>query len=108
MTTFFFARNKYGGIQNFVFQEDNIKPHRAIAVKVYLKGRGVKTMFWPAQSPDLNPIENAPDTIRMKKSFSIGFEKFGLAYQNYFQNLVPAMHARAKNVTENRIASTKY
>ena len=117
---FSFGRNTYGCIQNSVFQEDNIKPHRAIAMKAYLKERGVVTMFWPAQSPDLNPIEDVlvfiKANLRKRTRYDMNEEElfdwvreiWSRIPQSYFPNLVRAMNARAKDVTENRGASTKY
>lgn len=46
------------GIGNALFMQDNASPHRAIATKQYLHERAIRLLFWPANSPDLNPIEN--------------------------------------------------
>eukprot|EP00794_Sanderia_malayensis_P010159 gene10159-11199_t len=42
----------------FIFQQDNATPHTAKHTKVYLKLRKVPLLPWPAQSPDINIIEN--------------------------------------------------
>ena len=42
----------------FIFQQDNAPPHRAAYTKIYISLRGVPVLPWPAQSPDLNIIEN--------------------------------------------------
>ena len=37
---------------------DNVRPHTSRATKAYMEARGLKTIDWPAMSPDLNPIVN--------------------------------------------------
>ncbi|CAG2206254.1 unnamed protein product [Mytilus edulis] len=43
---------------NYVFQDDNAPVHRARSVQDFRRETGLKSMNWPAQSPDLNIIEN--------------------------------------------------
>ena len=40
------------------FQEDNARPHKAKVAAAFREENGLLTLPWPAQSPDLNPIEN--------------------------------------------------
>lgn len=43
---------------NWVFQQDNDPKHSSKLVKKWFEENQVSVMTWPAQSPDLNPIEN--------------------------------------------------
>ena len=42
----------------FLFMQDNAKCHKAQEVLDFLEENQVPIMKWPAQSPDLNPLEN--------------------------------------------------
>lgn len=44
--------------KDYVFQDDNAPVHRAHVVKNYMTENNINCTDWPAQSPDLNVIEN--------------------------------------------------
>lgn len=44
--------------ESSLFQQDNARPHVSRSTLSWLNEHGVKTLPWPAYSPDLNPIEN--------------------------------------------------
>jgi len=50
-------RDKYG-IQEPIFQQDGASIHTSRATKAFIEDANIKTMPWPAKSPDLNVIEN--------------------------------------------------
>ena len=46
------------GLDNFIFQQDNAPVHTSKFLKTFFKENDIELLPWPANSPDLNPIEN--------------------------------------------------
>ncbi|KFM74662.1 Transposable element Tc3 transposase, partial [Stegodyphus mimosarum] len=47
----------------FVFMDDNVRPHRANIISECLQAEDITGMDWPAFSSDLNPVEHVWDML---------------------------------------------
>lgn len=58
------AKTLIGG--KYIFQHDNDPKHTSKVVKEFLAQKKVKVLDWPAMSPDLNPIEQIWQLLKVK------------------------------------------
>ncbi len=60
------SADKLYGDADFIFQQDLAPAHTAKGTKSWFNGHGVPVLDWPANSPDLNPIENLRGIVKRK------------------------------------------
>lgn len=113
---------EYYGYQegDYIFQHDNDPKHTAKATKRYLDDQEMEVLPWPAQSADLNPIENVwyylktqigrrekkPSSIH--ELWNIVLEEWELIPQDFIQKLYESMPKRVEAVFQAKGGNTKY
>ena len=112
----------------FLFMHDNAPCHKTASVTELLRENNIPVMVWPAQSPDLNPIENLWRDLKHRfylkfrasmsspSSSQDAFEKYSAlikecwAEQNteLVQSLIESMPRRCQVVIDAKGGHTKY
>ncbi len=77
---------------NSVLIMDNMKPHHAKAVKKLLDSSGIRYIYLPPYSPDLNPIEKLWLKVKafLRKFKARTLDTLPDAIQHAFQNVSPS------------------
>lgn len=103
-----------------IFQQDGDTKHTAKIVKEWLANQKFKTMEWPAQSPDLNPIENLWALLKIRLAryenapqnlnelWSRVQAEWANIPKDHIENLVDSMPKRVKCVIKAKDLWTKY
>jgi hypothetical protein len=113
---------EYYGYQqgDFIFQHDNDPKHTAKATTRYLEQQEMEVLPWPAQSADLNPIENVWYYLKTQigrrerrptsidELWTMVTEEWELIPLDFIQKLYEPMPRRVQAVYKARGGNTKY
>ncbi len=98
---------------DFIFQQDLATAHTAKSTKSWLNEHGVGVLDWPANLPDLNPIENL-EKMRNKRPKNadelkaIVKETWASIPPQQCHKLITSMPRRIEAVIKAKGAPTKY
>nr|CAH7752365.1 unnamed protein product [Callosobruchus chinensis] len=111
-------RNEIG--DQFIFMDDNARPHRTRAVQQALENGNIARLEWPAMSPDMNPIEHVWDYVSRaifnrnnpprstQELIVAATEEWDNIPQEVINNLIIGMHRRVDALIRSRGGNTKY
>lgn len=104
----------------FIFMHDNARPHTARITNEWLEAQEIPVLPWPAQSPDLNPIEHAWDKLQQSVLHHLSSittreqlcnlldEHWRRIPQEFFDTLIRSMPRRCHAVLNARGGNTSY
>ena len=105
---------------NFWFQDNGAPCYRAGSVKNWKIERGIRSLVWPAQSPDLNPIEHLWNILKRKiqqrrplpqnldQLKDAIYEEWRSMDPSLLKKLVASMRCRILSVIRSKGFQTKY
>ena len=106
--------------EDIIFQQDNDPKHKSYKAQKWMDDQGIVLLDWPAQSPDLNPIEHLWDhtkkQLRKYPTPPTGvwdlWERVVEVWNNIepevCQNLIESMPRRLEAVIKAKGGNTKY
>ncbi len=112
------SADKLYGDADFIFQQDLAPAHTAKGTKSWFNDHGVTVLDWPANSPDLNPIENLWGIVKRKmrdtrpnnadKLKATVKETWAFIPPQQCHKLITSMPRRIEAVIKAKGAPTKY
>ncbi len=106
------AADQLYGDADFIFQQDLAPAHSAKATSTWFKDHGIPVLNWPANSPDLNPIENLWGIVKRKMRYARPNNaeelKAAIITPEQCHRLIDSMPRRIAAVIQAKGAPTKY
>lgn len=104
--------------QSSIFMQDNAPCHKAKVVMNFLEAENIAVLDWPAQSPDLNPIENvwkilgelskARNPKTTEELWDALKEEWNKITKREIEKLIASCSRRCQSVVEAKGLHTKY
>ena len=112
------SADKLYGDADFIFQQDLAHAPTAKSTKIWFNGHGNAVLDWPANSPELNPIENLWGIAKrkMRDMRPSNKEELKAAIEAFWSSITPqqchrliaSMPCRIEAVIHAKGAQTKY
>lgn len=105
---------------DFIYMDDNARPHRARIVNQFFRQEEITRMVWPSRSPDLNPIEHIWDALgrriskrplrpnNLQELAVVIEEEWPLVEQRIIDSCIDSMPRRCQAVIRARGGPTRY
>ncbi len=106
--------------RNVTYQDDNARPHRANIVNAFHQRNNINHLEWPANSPDMSPIEHCWDVLerrvrpRLRPASTLADlerflrEEWDAIPQATITTLIDSMRRRCQACIDSRGDSTRY
>ena len=99
----------FGNLDGLIYQQDNAPCHKAKVVMKWFEKRKVPLLPWPAQSPDLNPIEHLWDEldrrVRAHNPIPSNLTELKVVLQEEWVKIPPPVYQKLILSMKNRVAA---
>lgn len=103
------SARQFGIEDDFIFQHDNDPKHTARSIKQWLSENGVNVMEWPAQSPDINPIEHLWEHLdrKIRENSLSNLQQLKNVIQDAWNNIPASVTKKLVDSLPNRLEAIR-